>query len=142
MGAASVGGETTEAVLGALCILVIIPVFLVLLIDFYRTNDGNSRLVATYNVLFRIPLALFGCASLAMGIGIIGWVLYIIFIEQQDECSGAPWILGFWIFGAGVPLTVYGWLTLRSVSHRKDNAMLNRESREGGEADGDDEHAI
>lgn len=140
--AAYMGGEIAEAVLGALCVLVIIPVLLVWLIGFYRTNDGKSRMASAFNVIFRIPLALFGCVSLTMGMGIIGWVLYNVLVEQQEGYTGPTWIMGFWSFGAGVPLTIYGWLTLRSVIHRRDEAMLDRESREDGALDdGEDAHA-
>jgi hypothetical protein len=90
-----------------------------------------------FNILFRVPLALFGLLCLVAGVAIIGWVIYNVFVERQKEYSGPRWILGLGSFGVGVPLMLYGWFTLRSVVRRK--VELSPEEQEEFEHEEDDE---
>jgi hypothetical protein len=129
--------ETISAVIAILYILVLIPIGILRMIDFYRTNDGTTVLSRVFNILFRVPLALFGLLCLVAGVAIIGWVIYNVFVERQKEYSGPRWILGLGSFGVGVPLMLYGWFTLRSVVRRK--VELSPEEQEEFEHEEDDE---
>jgi hypothetical protein len=52
--------ELVSSVLFCIYILLIIPFGILQMIDFYRTNDGTTLLSRVFNLLFRVPLALFG----------------------------------------------------------------------------------
>ena len=131
--------ETITAVLAIVYTFLLIPFGILRVIDFYRTNDGKTMLSRVFNVVFRVPLAVFGFVCLVAGIAIIGWVLYNVFVERQKEYSGPPFILGLASFGFGVPLVLYGWLTLRSVARRKAQVTLSPEERDEFERNEDDE---
>ena len=128
--ASTVKNQTVASVIGIVYILLLIPFGILRLIDFYRTNDGTTVLSRVFNVLFRVPLALFGFLCLIAGVGIIGWVLYNVLVERQKEYSGPRFIVGLGSFGVAVPLVLYGWSTLRSVVRRKDEP--SPEQREEG----------
>jgi hypothetical protein len=70
--AGMISHETVSAVLAIIYILVLIPFGILRLIDFYRSNDGTTLPRRVFNVLFRVPLALFGLVCLVAGAGIIG----------------------------------------------------------------------
>lgn len=138
--ASVVKNQTLASVLGIVYILVLIPFGILRMIDFYRTNDGTTMLSRGFNVLFRVPLALFGFVCLVTGVGIIGWVLYNVFFERQREYSGPRFIVGLGSFGVGVPLVLYGWFTLRSVVRRKEE-LSAEELEEFEHEEHDEEHA-
>src|SRR5262245_26202276 len=98
-----VKNQTVASVLGIVYILLLIPFGILRLIDFYRANDGTTVLSRIFNVLFRVPLALFGFLCLVAGVAIIGWVLYNVLVERQKEYSGSRFIVGLGSFGVGVP---------------------------------------
>lgn len=127
--ASFLGNETVTAVVGITYILLLIPIGILRLIEFYRSNDGTTFLSRMFNVLFRVPLALFGLVCVVAGIGIIGWVLYNLLFERQKEYSGPTFITGLGSFGFGVPLVLFGWLTLRSSFRRKEKAGLSSEEQ-------------
>ena len=135
--ASMVKNQTVASVLGIVYILLLIPFGILRMIDFYRTNDGTTMLSRVFNVLFRVPLALFGFVCLVAGVAMVGWVLYNVFVERQKEYSGPRFIVGLGSFGVGVPLVLYGWFTLRSVVRRKEE--LSPEEREEFEHEEDDE---
>ena len=135
--ASMVKNQPVASVLGIVYILLLIPFGILRMIDFYRTNDGTTMLRRVFNVLFRVPLALFGFVCLVAGVAIIGWVLYNVLVERQKEYSGPRFIVGLGSFGVGVPLVLYGWFTLRSVVRRKEE--LRPEEREEFEREEDDE---
>jgi hypothetical protein len=137
--ASLVTNQTVASVLGIVYILLLIPFGILRLIEFYRTNDGTSVLSRIFNVLFRVPLAMFGLVCIAAGAGIVGWVLYNIFVERQREYTGPRLILGLGSFGVGVPLVLYGWFTLRAVLRRKEEAMLTPEEKAEFDHEEDDE---
>jgi hypothetical protein len=137
--ASMVTNQTVASVLGIIYIFLLIPFGILRLIDFYRTNDGTTVLSRVFNVLFRVPLAMFGFVCLVAGAAIISWVLYNVFVERQKEYSGPRLIFGLKSFGVGVPLVLYGWFTLRSVVRRKEEVMLSPEEREEFEHEENDE---
>lgn len=128
--ASIVNNETVSTVLGIVYIFLLIPIGILRMIEFYRTNDGTTLLSRIFNILFRVPLALFGLVCLVVGVAIIGWVLYNVFIERQKEYSGPSFVIGLGSFGVGVPLVLYGWVTLRSAVRRKKKVVLNPEEQE------------
>ena len=137
--ASNVRNQTVGAVLGIVYIFLLIPFGILRMIDFYRTNDGTTLLRRIFNAVFRVPLALFGVVCLVAGVTIIGWVLYNIFIERQEEYSGPSFVLGLGSFGVGVPLVLYGWFMLRSVARRKVEVKLSPEEQEEFDHEEDDE---
>jgi hypothetical protein len=137
--ASIVHNETVSAVLGIVYIFLLIPVGILRMIEFYRTNDGTTLLSRIFNLLFRVPLALFGLVCLVVGVAIIGWVLYNVFVERQKEYSGPGFVIGLVSFGVGVPLVFYGWFTLRSVLRRKEDVVPSPEEQEKFEHEEDDE---
>jgi hypothetical protein len=58
--ASKVRNPTVATVLGIVYIFLLIPVGILRMIEFYRTNDGTSLLSRIFNAVFRVPLALFG----------------------------------------------------------------------------------
>jgi hypothetical protein len=120
-------------VLAIIYILVLIPFGILRLIDFYRSDDGTTLPRRVFNVLFRVPLALFGLVCLVAGAGIIGWVLYNVLIERQAEYTGPSFIVGLGSFGISVPLLFYGWATLRSAVRRPNAALVETELKEDSE---------
>ncbi len=128
--ASMIPNETARSVLGIIYILLLIPFGIVKTIEYYRTNEGTTRLSRIFNTLFRVPLALFGLVCLLAGLSLIGWVLYNVFIKRLKEYSGPRFVMGLGSFGFGVPLVLYGWYTLRSVFRRKENVVLTPEERE------------
>jgi len=127
--------ETISAVLAIVYILLLLPFGILRLVDFYRTNDGTTVLSRLFNLLFRVPLALFGLVCFVAGAAIIGWVLYNVFIERQKGYSGPGFVIGSASFGVGVPLVFYGWITLRSAVRRKAEAELIPENQERVESE-------
>ena len=140
--ASKVPNQTVGSVLGIVYIILLIPIGILRMIDFYRTNDGTTLLSRIFNALFRVPLALFGLVCLMAGIAIIGWVVYNVFVERRKEYSGPHLIFGLGSFGFGVPLMLYGWFTLRSVARRKEDVAHSPEEQEEfareGEEDGEE----
>jgi hypothetical protein len=122
--------ETVSATLAIIYILVLIPFGILRLIDFYRSNDGTTLPRRVFNVLFRVPLALFGLVCLVAGASIIGWVLYNVLIERQAEYTGPSFIVGLGSFGISVPLLLYGWMTLRSAVRRTETISTRNKPRE------------
>jgi uncharacterized membrane protein len=137
--ASMVTNQTVASVLGIVYVLLLIPFGILRVIDFYRTNDGTTVIRRVFNILFRVPLALFGFVCLVAGIAIIGWVLYNVFVQRQKEYSGPRSIFRLGSFGVGVPLVLYGWFTLRSVVRRKEEVTLSPEEQEEFEHEEDDE---
>jgi hypothetical protein len=137
--ASKVTNSTVSSVLGILYIFLLIPVGILRMIEFYRTNDGSTKFSQIFNALFRVPLAFFGLVCLVAGVAIIGWVLYNVLIERQKEYSGPRLVFGLGSFGVGVPLVLYGWYTLRSVVRRKQEIALSPEEQEEFEHEEDDE---
>ena len=135
--ASKIHNQTVESVLGIAYIFLLIPFAILRAIDFYRTNDDTTMFGRIFNIVFRVPLALFGLTCLVVGVAIIGWVLYNVFVRRQKEYSGPNYIFGLGSFGVGVPLVLYGWFTLRSVLRRKKE--LTPEELEEFEHEEDDE---
>ncbi|MBI5775108.1 MAG: hypothetical protein HZA89_15395 [Verrucomicrobia bacterium] len=137
-----VPNETVGGVLAIVYIFLLIPFGILRMIDFYRTNDGATLSSRVFNVLFRVPLALFGFVCLVAGVAIIGWVLYNIFVERQKEYTGPSFFFGLGSFGVGVPLVLYGWFTLRSTLRRKEEVTLSLEEQEEFDHEEDDEELV
>ena len=137
--ASLIDNETITAVVGIAYIFLLIPIGILRMIEFYRSNNGATILSRMFNVLFRIPLAFFGLICLVAGIAIIGWVLYNLFVERQKEYTGPSFITGFGSFGVSVPLILFGWYTLRSSFHRKEEVVLSPEEQEEFEHEEEDE---
>jgi hypothetical protein len=131
--------ETISAVLAIVYIFLLIPFGILRVIDFYRTNDGTTVLSRAFNLLFRVPLALFGFVCLGAGVTMIGWVLYNVFIERRKEYTGPSFVIGWASFGVGLPLVLYGWFTLRSAVRRKEAARISPEEQKDFEHEDDDE---
>ncbi|PSF09514.1 hypothetical protein [Marinobacter halophilus] len=73
--------------------------------DHLRSLRTTSMPLQILIFIFGIPQALFGLGSLGIGIGIVLWVIYNSFIEQQEEYSGgfmtlglSPMFIGFGLF--------------------------------------------
>lgn len=133
-----------STVLAIAYILLLIPIGLLRMIDFYRANDGTTKISRIFNLIFRVPLALLGFICLAAGITLIGWVLYNVFVKRQKEYSGPSFILGLGSFGIGPALVLYGCCTLRSVLRRKGQSVLSppeQEQFEDEESNGDPQRA-
>ena len=137
--ASLIENETVTAVVGIAYIFLLIPIGILRMIEFYRSNDGTTILSRIFNVLFRVPLALFGLVCLIAGIAIVGWVLYNLFVERQKEYTGPSLITGVGSFGVSVPLILYGLFTLRSSFRRKEEVVLSPEEQEEFEHEEDDE---
>jgi hypothetical protein len=101
--ASMVRNQTVASVLGIIYILLLISFGILRMIDFYRTNAGTTVLSRVFNVLFRLPLALFGFVCLVVGAAIIGSVLYNVFVERQNEYSGPRFVLGLGSLGLAFP---------------------------------------
>jgi len=139
LAASKVSSQTLGSVLGIIYIFLLLPLGILRMIDIYRTNDGATLPARIFNAVFRVPLALFGLVFIVVGVALIGWVLWNVFVERQKVYSGPHFISGWGSFGVGVPLVLYGWLTLRSVARRKKNVNLSPEEREEFEHEEDDE---
>ena len=63
--------------------------------------------------LFGLPQAMFGLISVLFGLAIIGWVLYNLLIERQEEFTG-----GFFTFGMGPAMVAFGIIWLRRAFKR------------------------
>jgi hypothetical protein len=119
--------ETARSILAISYLFLVIPYGIVKSIEYYRTNLGNSAVSRTFNVIFRVPLGLFGMICLLGGFSIMGWVLYNVFIHREKEYTGPRVVTGLSSFGVGVPLVVYGYATLRSVFRRQEEIVLDAE---------------
>ena len=140
--AALIVHETTgNVVLGLIYMFLIIPMGILQAIDFYRTNDGTTAFSRVFNALFRVPIALFGLVCGLVGITIIGWVLYNIFVERQKEYSGPSFVFGLGSFGVGVPLIIFGWFALRSAFKRKPEFTPEDQGEFDHEEDDEEEAA-
>lgn len=60
--------------------------------------------------LIAVPQAIIGLASLCMGLGMIGWVLYNSLVERLPQYSG-----GFLTFGVSSMLVLFGFGLLRNA---------------------------
>jgi hypothetical protein len=134
--------QTAGTVLGIVYIFLLIPFGILRMIDFYRTNNGLTLPARIFNVVFRVPLALFGLMCVLTGVSLIGWVLYNMFVERQKDYSGPRFILGWSSFGVGVPLVLYGWFTLQSAARRKKKANLSPEEQDEFDHEEDDEEHV
>lgn len=137
--AALIGNESVTVFTTIVYIFVLMPVGILQSIEFYRSNDGTTLMSRVFNLLFRIPLALFGLLCVIVGAGIVCWVLYNIFVERQKEYTGPTIILGLASFGVGVPLILYGWFTLWSAFRRKTAGEPSPEQVEEFENEENDE---
>jgi hypothetical protein len=137
--ASKVPNETARTVLGIVYIFLLIPFGILRAIEYYRTNDGTTLLSRIFNIVFRVPLALFGLLCIVAGISIIGWVLYNVLVERQKEYNGPHFVFGWGSFGVAVPLVLYGWFTMRSVARRKKEVILSPEEQEEFDHEEDDE---
>ena len=126
---------TATAIVVLIYMLLLVPIGILRMVDFYRTNDGTTLFGCAFNALFRVPLALFGLVSLVIGMAIIVWVLYNVFVERQRQYTGPRFILGLGSFGIGAPLVVYGWVTLRSAVRRIQEVTLSPDGKQ--ESDGE-----
>ncbi len=137
--ASLIGNETVTTVVWIGYVFLLIPIGILRMIEFYRTNDGTTIPSRIFNALFRAPLALFGLVCLVVGIGIVGWVLYNLFVERQKDYSGPSFITGIASFGVGIPLILFGLATLKSSFRRKEEIVLSPEEQEAFEHEEDDE---
>lgn len=124
-----INNENVKFVVAIAYMLLLIPIGILRMIDFYRSNDGATTLSRMFNVLFRVPLALLGLVCLGAGITIICWVLYNVFVERQKHYTGPTFVLGPGSFGISVPLLFFGFLTLRSSIRRKADVGLSSEKQ-------------
>jgi hypothetical protein len=137
--ASKVPNQTVGAVLGIVYIFLLVPFGILRMIDFYRTNDGTTLLSRMFNILFRVPLALFGLVCFVSGVALIGWVVYNVIVKRRIEYIGPHFVFGWGSFGVGVPLVLYGFFTLRSVLRRKEAVTLSPEELEEFNHEEDDE---
>jgi hypothetical protein len=133
-----IDNETVTVVVGLAYMLLLIPIGILRMIELYRANDGTTVFSRIFNVLFRLPLAVFGLVCLVVGVGIICWVLYNVFVERQEEYTGPSFITGLGSFGISVPLIAFGWFTLRSSFRRKEEVVLSPEEHEEFDHEKDD----
>jgi hypothetical protein len=140
--ASSVKHNVISTICGIVWIFLVIPWGILMAIEYYRTNDGTRVRSRVFNVLFRVPLALFGALCIGAGVSIIGWVLYNVIFERQKEYTGPKFITGWGSFGVSVPLILFGWMLLRSVVRRKESVVFTPEEEEEFEHEEDnEEHA-
>jgi hypothetical protein len=69
-----------------------------------RNSSSSSRTGRTVGFLMGVPQALFGILCLAMGVLLIGWVLYNSLWQRDSHYSG-----GFLTFGIGPMLALFGF---------------------------------
>jgi amino acid transporter len=95
------------------CILALFigaPISIVLYLDYARTRAADAVELTSTTRALGTPIAMLGLASLAIGLGIMGWVLFNVFIEHQPSYTGKAWLPSF---GIGPVLVVFGWRRLR-----------------------------
>lgn len=86
------------------------PISILSYLDFVRARAAASPTITPTTRVFAAPVALLGLASLAIGLALIGWVLFNVFIERQPSYTGdAVWPS----FGVGPLLIIFGWRQLR-----------------------------
>lgn len=108
--------ETWLTVWLSLFAFVAIPFFVLTWIGLgkaLRNQENPSLFIKTTGILFGVPQTIFGLLSIAIGVTLIGWILYNLLIEQQEEFSGS-------IFSIGSSLTfiIFGVLWLRRAFKR------------------------
>ena len=82
----------------------------------FRNTDNPSHLTRVFGILMGVPQALFGLASVAIGLSIILWVLYNSFFGTDPNYSG-----GLLSFGIGPLLVMFGLAWIASA-FRRDGA--------------------
>jgi hypothetical protein len=68
-----------------------------------RNEPTGSRIQRVVGVLMGVPQALFGLACVAIGLALIGWILYNLLVERQPEFRMGSLFLPpvLVLFGAG-----------------------------------------
>ena len=95
------------------CILALflgLPLAIVLYLEYVRARAAGSPVPTLPTRALAAPIALLGFASLAIGIGIVGWVLFNVLIERQPAYTGDARLPSL---GLGPLLILFGWRQLR-----------------------------
>lgn len=103
-----------------LFIFVGIPIFILAWVDLgraVRSVRNPSVSLRMLGIIFGVPQALLGTIAIALGVSVVGWVLYNSIIERQSEYSG-----GFLMFGIAPALVLFGLYWVRAAFKREMNA--------------------
>jgi hypothetical protein len=87
-----------------------VPLTILFYVDFVRARAAASPTVTRSTRALAAPIALFGLISLAIGLALIGWVLYNVFVERMPSYRSDTWLPSF---GIGPLLVLFGWRQLR-----------------------------
>ena len=87
-----------------------LPISIVLYLDYVRARAASSPTLTLQTRVLAVPISLLGLASVVIGLGIIGWVLFNVFIERQPSYTGDTWLPSI---GVGPLLVIFGWRQLR-----------------------------
>lgn len=104
--------ETIEVICGVVFALGLACAFLYMLElrQALLEIERHAWPIRALRALIALPQAIAGLASLCMGLGMIGWVLYNSFVERLPQYSG-----GFLTFGVSSMLVLFGFGLLRNA---------------------------
>ena len=113
------GSDLGLSITGIAFLLFIVPVLFAGFIDWVQARpvaDGHSPLGRAWRLACAAPVLVFGIASIAIGVAIVGWVLFNHLIERQPEYTGGS----VWIsFGIGPMAVAFGVGVIRSSLERE-----------------------
>lgn len=91
--------------------MLVLPVCILQGIDFFQATEAKTgRQARLVRGLLRIPIGLFGLLSLLIGLTIVAWCLYNVFVRRLPEYSGPdnPFVLLLSGFGVAPSLIAFG----------------------------------
>jgi hypothetical protein len=95
------------------CILALflgLPISIIFYLDYVRARAAEPEGLDLPTRILAAPIALLGVVSLAIGLAIVGWVLFNEFIERQPSYTGNALLPSL---GVGPLLILFGWRQLR-----------------------------
>ena len=110
------GTEAVGYLVFTLCV-VLFPILVLSMVDALRSirrERSASKPTKALAVLLALPSLLMGLVALSIGVSIVLWVLYNVFIHREPEYTGPTLVYSLGSFGIGVPLIALGvrWVAL------------------------------
>ena len=104
--------ETAATILAILSLFIGLPTVILLYLDGVRTWQAEHPEGKGLGLLLaRLPMLLFGALSMGIGVAIVGWVIYNVFVARDPAYTGPPNASALAVtgFGIGPGLVVFGW---------------------------------
>ena len=92
-------------------ILVLLPIAILWTVEWFAKSESGPLWQRILKNVLRLPIGLFGLTAMVIGVAVVGWLLYNVFVETQPEfprglrskfgalCGGLPFYCLVIMFG-------------------------------------------